>query len=73
MATSVKHSRARISLQDKLDAIEKGESGWTQKQVADHYGIARQTVSDIKHTINISNVRFSLRCFMYYTSESDSA
>lgn len=43
-----KRKRVNLSVKQKLELIEKLESGWSVARVCEEYGVKKQTVSDIR-------------------------
>uniref|UniRef100_A0A670Z3C1 HTH psq-type domain-containing protein n=1 Tax=Pseudonaja textilis TaxID=8673 RepID=A0A670Z3C1_PSETE len=43
-----KRKRVNLSVKQKLELIEKLESGWSVARACEEYGVKKQTVSDIR-------------------------
>uniref|UniRef100_A0A8C6X7W9 HTH psq-type domain-containing protein n=1 Tax=Naja naja TaxID=35670 RepID=A0A8C6X7W9_NAJNA len=47
-ASPGKRKRVNLSVKQKLELIEKLESGWSVARACEEYGVKKQTVSDIR-------------------------
>ena len=63
------NKRVHLSIQKKLDVIDKLERGVSVAKICDEYGIAKQTVSDFKKSKQTLR-RIASKCSLQYGSRS---